>query len=128
MNSTVSRRATLDFIVVGGGHNGLACAAYLARAGRSVLVLEAAQRLGGAAITREFAPGFRVSAGAHLLHQMPARLIEELALEQHGLRWAAQSLATAALAPDGAALLLGTAGPGSIEGPVERDDAEAYAR
>jgi phytoene dehydrogenase-like protein len=128
MNSALPRRAAFDCIVVGGGHNGLACAAYLARAGRSVLVLEAAGRLGGAAITREFAPGFRVSAGAHLLHQMPARLIEELALERHGLRWAAQSLPTAALAREGAALLLGGSGPGSIEGPVDREDTDSYER
>ena len=63
--------AQYDSIVIGGGHNGLVCATYLARGGRKVLVLEAAERLGGAAVTREFAPGFRVSACAHLLHLMP---------------------------------------------------------
>ena len=67
----VAAAAHYDSVVVGGGHNGLVCAAYLARGGRSVLVLEAAERLGGAAVTREFAPGFRVSACAHLLHLMP---------------------------------------------------------
>ncbi|MDE2221117.1 MAG: NAD(P)/FAD-dependent oxidoreductase, partial [Gammaproteobacteria bacterium] len=121
-----TRRPAYDCIVIGGGHNGLACAAYLARSGRSVLVLEAGERLGGAAVTREFAPGFRVSAGAHLLHQMPARLIEELALERHGLRWAAHSLATAALAPEGAALVFGGAATDGVAGPIERADAEAY--
>ena len=65
-----------DCIVIGGGHNGLVCATYLARGGRSVLVLEAAERVGGAAVTREFAPGFRVSACAHLLHMMPDSLLQ----------------------------------------------------
>jgi len=64
-----------DCIIVGAGHNGLVCANYLARSGRKVLVLEAADRVGGAAITRDFAPGFRVSACAHLLHQMPQAMI-----------------------------------------------------
>ena len=89
-----------DSIVVGGGHNGLVCATYLARTGRRVLVLEAAERLGGAAATREFAPGFRVSACAHLLHLMPATLMRDLGLEQHGLKLAASALPTVALAQD----------------------------
>ena len=46
-----------DAIIIGGGHNGLVCAAYLGKAGRSVLVLEAAEQLGGLGATREFAPG-----------------------------------------------------------------------
>ncbi len=58
MSATRHAPHRYDCIVVGGGHNGLVCATYLARGGRSVLVLEAAERLGGAAVTREFAPGF----------------------------------------------------------------------
>jgi phytoene dehydrogenase-like protein len=91
-----------DCIVVGAGHNGLTCAAYLARAGRRVLVLEASERLGGAAATREFAPGYRVSSCAHLLHLMPGWLLEELGLARHGLRMAAERMPTIALSPTGA--------------------------
>src|ERR1700686_3041265 len=89
-----------DCIVVGGGHNGLVCAAYLARSGRSVLVLEAANQVGGAAVTREFAPGFKVSACAHLLHLMPGSMIKDLGLDSRGLQMAATGMPTTAIAPD----------------------------
>ncbi len=119
-------RARYDCIVVGGGHNGLVCAAYLARSGRRVLVLEAAARVGGAAITREFAPGFKVSACAHLLHLLPAALARELALERHGLRLAAGDLPSTALATDGAHLALGADAPRALSAHSPAD-AAGYA-
>ena len=96
-----------DVIIIGAGHNGLVCAAYLARAGCSVLVLESNGQVGGAAITREFASGYSISAGAHLLFQFSARIVSDLELDRHGLEWAASDLTTVALSADGSHLTLG---------------------
>ncbi|HLF32351.1 MAG TPA: NAD(P)/FAD-dependent oxidoreductase [Xanthomonadales bacterium] len=95
-----------NVVIIGGGHNGLVCAAYLAKAGRKVTVVEAANRVGGAAITREFAPDFRVSACAHLLNLLDQGICKELALEKHGLAMAKTGLKTIALSPDGQHLAL----------------------
>ena len=74
-----------DAIIVGGGHNGLACAAYLARGGRQVLVLERRERIGGAAMTEEVFPGFRFSVFSYVVSLLRPEIIRELELPRHGL-------------------------------------------
>lgn len=105
-----------DVIVIGGGHNGLVCAAMLAKSGRKVLLLEAASQLGGAARTEEFAPGFRVSSIAHILNRLHPEVVRELALERHGLNLApSNQIPTASLsAKDGPLTLTGAYGEGLI--------------
>lgn len=77
--------STFDVIVVGGGHNGLAAAAYLARSGKRVVVLERRDRLGGAVTLEEMWPGYVVSPCAYLAGLFHQRVIDDLALRSHGL-------------------------------------------
>ena len=113
----------VDHLIIGAGHNGLACAIELARRGRSVLMVEAADRVGGAAVTREFVPGFKVSAAAHLLHGLSEQRVRELELERHGLRFSAQGMATIALQDSEAPVVFSN---GAVQG-VRPKDAAAFA-
>ena len=90
-----------DILIVGGGHNGLICAAYLARAGKRVCVLEARGSFGGAAATEAITDKCRASTGAQFLYQLHPQIIADLALEKHGLRYARRNLPTTVLATDG---------------------------
>lgn len=100
----------LPIIIIGGGHNGLVCAAYLAKAGQAVTVLEAGEQPGGTAITREFSPGFRVSAAAHLLLMLDRHVRSDLALDSAGLSFAHKDMASVALDGDGDHLLISADG------------------
>src|ERR1700731_2544733 len=75
-----------DAVVIGGGHNGLVCGAYLAAAGLKVTVLERRGVVGGAAVTEEFFPGFRNSVAAYTVSLLNPKVIRDLRLHDHGLR------------------------------------------
>ncbi len=77
---------TFEVAIIGGGHNGLVCAAYLARAGLSVVVLEKNEIAGGAAITEEFHPGFRNSVASYTVSLLNPKVIADLDLPRHGLK------------------------------------------
>ncbi len=95
-----------DVVIVGGGHNGLVTAFYLAKAGFKPLVLERRSQPGGAAITDEFHPGFRCSTLAHAAGPIRPDIIRDMQLQRHGLKLITPDVGVAALSPDGRALIL----------------------
>jgi phytoene dehydrogenase-like protein len=90
-----------DAIIVGGGHNGLVTAAYLARAGRKVLVLEGRELVGGCAVTEEIWPGYRVSTASYLASLMQEKVVRDLELPRFGYRVDAKDPAFFSPFPDG---------------------------
>ncbi|MEM7075198.1 MAG: NAD(P)/FAD-dependent oxidoreductase [Pseudomonadota bacterium] len=82
---TPAQSKTYDAIIIGAGHNGLVCANYLARAGKSVLILERRGVIGGAAVTEDLAPGFRTSTFSYLMSLLHPRIIADFDLRDHGL-------------------------------------------
>jgi phytoene dehydrogenase-like protein len=101
-----SKSAQRDIVIIGGGHNGLVAAFYLAKAGFKPLVIERREQVGGAAITDEFHPGFRCSTLAHTAGPLRPEIVRDLQLEKHGLRLITPLVGVTALSPDGRALSL----------------------
>src|SRR5215467_168990 len=95
-----------DVVIIGGGHNGLITAFYLAKAGYKPLVLERSAQVGGAAITDEFHPGFRCSTLAHTAGPIRPDVMRDMQLEKHGLKMITPDVCVTALSPDGRALSL----------------------
>src|SRR3954451_7307206 len=96
-----------DLIVIGGGHNGLVTAAYLARAGAKVLVLERRELLGGACVTEEVWPGYKVSTAAYVNSLLRPEIIRDLELKRHGFQMLPRNPSSFTPFPDGRSLLLG---------------------
>ena len=104
-----------DVVIIGGGHNGLACAAYLAKAGLDVLVLEKRGVVGGAAVTEEPWPGYRVSSASYVVSLMPPQVVRELDLKRYGYAVSIITPDYFVPFPDGTSL--------TLWGDVERDAA-----
>ena len=99
--------ATSDVLIVGGGHNGLVCAAYLAAAGLKVTVLERRHVVGGAAVTEEFHPGFRNSVASYTVSLLNPKVIRDLDLHGHGLKIVEREIANFLPTEDGRYLAIG---------------------
>jgi phytoene dehydrogenase-like protein len=95
-----------DVVIIGGGHNGLVTAFYLAKAGYKPLVLERRAQPGGAAVTEEIHPGFRCSILAHAAGPIRPDIVRDMQLEKHGLRLIKPDVGVVSLSPDGRALIL----------------------
>jgi phytoene dehydrogenase-like protein len=111
----------LDAIVIGAGHNGLTCAAYLGMAGLRVRVVERRGVVGGAAVTEEFHPGFRNSTAAYAVSLLQPKIIGDLKLHEHGLRIVERRAQNFLPLPDGRYLLTG-------EGRSEKEIAKFSAK
>src|ERR671929_659093 len=107
--SGIATKKDYDAIIIGGGHNGLTCAAYLAMAGCKVVVLERRGVIGGAAVTEEFHPGFRNSVASYTVSLLNPKVIADLRLAEHGLRIVERRIANFLPLEDGRYLQVGGA-------------------
>src|ERR1700722_13610389 len=100
--------APYDAIIIGAGHNGLVTAAYLGRAGKRVLVLERRPIVGGACVTEETFPGFKVSTAAYVNSLFRKEITDDLRLREHGFELLERNPSSFTPFPDGRHLLLGS--------------------
>ena len=122
--------AAVDVAIVGGGHNGLVAAAYCARAGLSTVVLERRPVLGGACVTEEVWPGYRVSVAAYVCSLLDPAIVAELDLAAHGLAIYRKDPASFTALRDGRSLLLGADAADNAReiARFDRRDVEGFAR
>jgi phytoene dehydrogenase-like protein len=120
-----------DVIIIGAGHNGLTCAAYLAMAGLRVKVVDRRKVVGGAAVTEEFHPGFRNSVAAYTVSLLNPQIIADLKLHDHGLRIVERRAQNFLPSPDGSYLLTGEGRTGQSLArlsPRDADRLDAFSR
>jgi phytoene dehydrogenase-like protein len=115
-----------DVVIIGAGHNGLTCAAYLARAGLRVHVVERRKVVGGAAVTEEFHPGFRNSVASYTVSLLNPRVIADLGLHEHGLKIVERRAQNFLPAPDGHYLLTGEGRTQAAVAKLSSHDAAAW--
>src|SRR5690349_11068943 len=116
----------LDAIIIGGGHNGLTCAAYLAKAGLRVRVFERRGVVGGACVTEEFHPGFRNSIASYTVSLLQPKVINDLKLREHGLRLVERRAQNFLPLPDGRYLLTAEGRTGEQIAKFSAKDAARY--
>ena len=123
-------KTQFDVVIIGGGHNGLVCAFYLAKAGKRVCVVERRGIVGGAAVTEEFHPGFRNSTASYSVSLLNPKIVREMDLARRGLEVKLRPMAYFAPSADGRYLLLGRNSEENAAAiaSLSARDAEAYSR
>ena len=120
-----------DAVIIGGGHNGLVCGAYLAKAGKKVCIIERRPVIGGAASTEELWPGFHVSPCAYVISLFQRQIVNDLNLKKHGLKILPRLPSSFTPDLNGPGITLGVSLPNTDRKEIShysKDDAEAYGK